>query len=61
MTTDERHICVTRRGVNNNGSCNFCTRNTERCVWEISSYDENITLVIRICDACMKEIKEGIK
>jgi len=45
------------------GGCNFCNRRGQgmcdydyKYVWEFSS-GENLALVVRICDKCLKELK----
>ena len=53
-----RTCCASWESAAINGGCNFCTRNTERMVWVIRSSDEHRHLEIRLCAACMTDIRK---
>ncbi len=44
--------------VSSVGSCNFCNRRTDERVWAVGSRSANCSLRVRLCEACMAQLRE---
>lgn len=51
-------LCVAKRSTVEAGECNFCHR-MHHVVFEIRGEHPSCTLVVRMCHACVKDLRRG--
>lgn len=58
--SDREGLRAVKKSVHDAGSCNFCHR-MHRVVYELQGTHPSCTLVVRMCHACIHELKDAYK
>ena len=59
MSAEELGLQVSKQRVSGVGSCNFCYR-MHYVVYEIQGKDPSHRLLVRMCERCVEELKDGM-